>query len=265
MAIELTFGDSAAGALQCACHLPGAAKADLGEVRPLTLALDIGRIGGAHRDIECRRAILYALLADYGGAVADMWAQNRQTVQRLAQAAADREPIRAWISLEAPDELCGLLWLCAHLPATPTPIQVLPVPAWVRKEEVLQRRRGTGELDPAEVPALLGDTLTLSAIERQAAAHRWHELAAQDDPLRALVNGRLMGVPADFYDFCLLRAMPDGPFVEAQVLGRALAGLPGVSDWWLHQRLLDMTAAGALLWVRPATGDHPYSGVLRRA
>ena len=75
-------------------------------------------------------------------------------------------------------------------------------------------------------------------------------------------------MPEDFYDFALLKFLPEGEFVVAEVLGKALAMLPGVSDCWLYLRLSAMRERGLLAEVRPAEGDHPYSGVwksLRRS
>jgi len=104
----------------------------------------------------------------------------------------------------------------------------------------------------------------LSAPRREAYAALWSELAAESAPLRAVVNGRLVGVPEDFYDFALRANIPDGEFPSALLIGKALSFVNGVGHRWLHLRIRHMIGAGELIEVRPANGDHPYSNVLKR-
>lgn len=40
---------------------------------------------------------------------------------------------------------------------------------------------------------------------------KWMELTEDNSPLRAVVNGELVGVPEDFYDFLILREITEAP------------------------------------------------------
>jgi hypothetical protein len=91
------------------------------------------------------------------------------------------------------------------------------------------------------------------------------ELVSEDAPLRAVINGRLMSVPADFYDYTLRAHFPDGVFTVAQAIGRALGmSQLGISDWWYAQRMRRMTESGELEAVRPDRNFY-YTYVRRKA
>lgn len=86
----------------------------------------------------------------------------------------------------------------------------------------------------------------------------------ENAPLRAVVNGSLIGVPKDFYDFALRANMPDGEFKVAQLIGKTLGQISGVGDRWLFLRIQAMLRSGELITVSAVTEDHPYSEVVKR-
>lgn len=83
-------------------------------------------------------------------------------------------------------------------------------------------------------------------------------------PLRAIINGNVIGVPIDFYDFALRANMPDGEFRVAQLIGKSLNQIAGVGDRWLFLRIQAMIQSGELIEVSATTDDHPYLGVIIR-
>lgn len=120
-----------------------------------------------------------------------------------------------------------------------------------------------GELAPEALGAFLPQEKPLGAPQLGALSGMWAALKAEDAPLRALVNGRLVGVPEHFYDPWLLRAIPrTGSFQAAVAIGRALAAVPGVGDAVFVQRLQALLAAGALRMVQPGADGHFYGAVL---
>ena len=76
--------------------------------------------------------------------------------------------------------------------------------------------------------------------------------------MRAVVNGRLCTVPADFYDSFLRRELAAQPeeFHQGQVIGAILGrDLPGISDCWLALRMEVMLQSGELEAVTAAPED----------
>jgi hypothetical protein len=106
----------------------------------------------------------------------------------------------------------------------------------------------------------------VSDIEKHRQSDRWNELKAENAPLRALVNGKLISVPEDFYDHILIRSIPDGEFVMARLIGTVLGKYDlGVGDGWYALRIKKMIAENKLEIVSDADASHPYGKVLRKA
>ena len=70
-------------------------------------------------------------------------------------------------------------------------------------------------------------------------------------PLRAVVNGRVRSVDADFYDDCLRRALPMGRKKVARLIGEILGReQPGVGDTLLANRLRVLLERGEFRMVQ---------------
>ena len=237
------------------------------DVAMVKFDLDIGDIAGTDTGTGHRREVLEMLYGCYPGVPEAIWEKNEQALARLADTKATGEPVRVWVSDASPADQCGLCFLCCLMGEAQTPLSVVRAPRQVEREadNCVIEYRGMGDI-PAEAMGVLAETAQpLTALQRRFLAGRWSDLVRENAPLRANVNGRLMSVGVDFYDFALRRSLPEDEFVMAKLIGLALGGLPGVSDRWLFGRVQAMIDAGELIEVTPATGDHPYSAVLRRS
>ena len=98
--------------------------------------------------------------------------------------------------------------------------------------------QGWGEVSPEEFGAFLPLEQPLTPIVLRMLSDRWHHLQEENAPLRAVVNGRVRSVDADFYDDCLRRALPMGRKKVARLIGEILGReQPGVGDTLLANRL----------------------------
>ena len=107
--------------------------------------------------------------------------------------------------------------------------------------------------------------------KRDRMAHavpEWEALRQENGPLRAVVNGYLRAVPADFYDHALRRVLAEQPeeFHQARAIGLALGKyLPGISDCWLALRMEELLKNGELEAVTEAPEGGPaYHRLLRK-
>ena len=103
-----------------------------------------------------------------------------------------------------------------------------------------------GEVRPGEFGLHLGGAEELTRPVLRMLALEWERLREENAPLRAVVNGRVMGVSEDFYDPVLRRCLTEKPQKVANVLGQALVQLSGVGDWLLARRLRAMVEAGTV-------------------
>ncbi len=245
--------------------LPGAAA----EVAPLVLGLDMGDLSDLG-SLETRRGLLRSLLADWPDWEEDVeqtLTQARETLTRLRAAAGTGEAVRVWMADWCPGDVCGLFYVCDVLRNAEVPLSVIRAPREIlRSDGTLVTYRGIGDFAPKEVGALAAAEAPLSSVQRRAYANRWRELVGENAPLRAVVNGRLMSVPEDHYDFVLRAALPETePIKMGRLLGDALSTLTGVGDGWLYLRLRAMLAAGELRKASPGSGEHPYSALVQKA
>ena len=292
--IELAFGESPAGALKIAKsmklgeHLSGAVAVFGGnknekrdekkpriwsgmtmegsskDVEALTLALDIGDISDMDTGMNARKKLLNDLFADFPGVSDEIWKTNQHALNRIQEARSTLEPIRMWISPSDPVEMCGLYFICHLMLESQTPFSVVRVPIQMEKDNSLIFYRSTGEIPAEEFGAFIKYEEPISQWQRSAYANIWSDLLRDNAPLRAIINGNVIGVPIDFYDFALRANMPDGEFRVAQLIGKSLNQIAGVGDRWLFLRIQAMIQSGELIEVSAATDDHPYLGVIIR-
>jgi hypothetical protein len=292
--IELAFGESPAGALKLAKsmkqgeRLNGAIAVFGGtrkerreakkprywsgitmggsskDVEALTLVLDIGDISDLDTNINARKKLLDDLFVDFPGVPEKIGETNLHTLTRLQDAKATLEPIRMWISERDPAELCGLYFVCRLMVDAQTPLSVVRVPEQIEKDNNIISYCSTGEINSEEFGAFTEYEEPISELQRRVYANIWSDLVRENAPLRAIINGSLIGVPIDFYDFALRANMPDGEFKVAQIIGKTLNQISGVGDRWLFLRIQAMLQSRELITVSGVTEDHPYSEVVKR-
>lgn len=294
--IELAFSESTAGALKVAksmkkgARLQGATAVIGGtakerqeakkpriwkgetmeggsqDVAALSLYFDIGDISDTDGSLEERKKLLQELFSDYPGVADDIWDQSRAALSRLEEAKTTQEPVRIWVCTDNPAEMCGLYFVCRFMAGTATPLFMVRIPERVEKEDRIVAYRGTGDIEPEELSkyAASGTEGPLSRLMHGFFADIWSTLSRENAPLRVVMNGTMMSVPENFYDFALRARMPDGDFRVAQLIGKTLANLPGAGDRWFFLRISAMIRSGELVVVQEATDDHPYSAVIKR-
>lgn len=298
--IELVFGESAAGTLKLAKSmkhgesLSGASsvividginkeqreimrearkprnwsgvsmEGSANDVAALTLALDIGDISDMDSDMNARKKLFDDMFAYGPGASDKLWETNQHTLTRLQAAKATLEPVRMWIYTGDPAEMCALYFVCYLMVDTRTPLSSVCIPTEIEKDDHLVSYRNTGEIIPEELGKYTKYEAPISELRRKVYANIWSGLARENAPLRVIINGRIIGVPKDFYDFMLRANMPEGEFKVAGLIGKTLGQISGLCDSWLFLRIQTMLQAGELIEVSAATADHPYSGVVKR-
>lgn len=246
---------------------------DPADVYGFSLGLSMGDISGSGMDGMRRKALekLFSIYPDPDGeSVEEKIVKGAESSLREACGKAARDGMRVWYS-NGPDELCGLYWLMDRLDGLgyQGEIFLVKLPQWEEREDgTVVQMAGWGEVGPGEWEKYLPLQRRLSPALRRCFSLRWRELQEENAPLRAVVNGRLVSVPENFYDSFLRReidAMPE-EFQEAVLIGRTLGKYQlGVGDCWLGLRVEEMIARGELGAVTQPPKDMPaYHRVLRK-
>ena len=134
-----------------------------------------------------------------------------------------------------------------------------------RVERRLQKERTTGgiayfstvnEVAPNLMPYFYQHRRQLTDTEQAALLTEWTRLQEENTPLRAMVDGKLQSVPADFYDAAILSCVPAEESSAALTVGRAIAKLDEtgnrVGDMLIFARIRALARAGQIVIVHDA-------------
>lgn len=267
--IEVLFGESEAGSMKAAKNKIVIGRVDgptsvwmAGKKRPperpfagwvegtaeevvcLGFMLDIGDIKEPV-DSLYRKNLIYSMYAQ------DQWEQDEAMEEELKQTADiyvkglsrlksfldNGETVRIWYS-DAPYSRCGFYHLCWMLRKYENEIRVVKLPEYAVREKSITIYKNWGEVAAEEFAGFLPYEKKLSKEEIRLYGLLWSELADNNSPLRAVINGRVLGVPEDFYDFLIWKKLTDKPVKEARLIGDILGCFPiSVGDWWYAKRI----------------------------
>lgn len=173
--------------------------------------------------------------------------------------------IRIWKS-NAPYSACGFAYVCDILRNYQCNISVVPLPEYrLTSENSMVIYCDWGEVHPGEFQSFLVHEYHLGEMEKRNQSDLWKELIVENSPLRAIVNGKLISVPEDFYDHLIIRNIPDNEFAMVRLIGDILGRYQlGVSDGWYARRIESMIEAGKLQVVGDKDSSHPYDKILRK-
>lgn len=111
-----------------------------------------------------------------------------------------------------------------------------------------------GETAPNILPYFYKRRRMLTETEQAILLTEWKRMQEENTPLRAMVDGKLQSVPADYYDDIILSGVPAEEGCAALAVGRAIAALDKtgnrVGDMLIFSRIRALGAAGRLEVVR---------------
>lgn len=267
--IEILFGDSEAGSMKAAKNkivvgkvngpvsvwmagkktppqnpFTGWIEGTSEEVICLGFMMDIGNIK-VQMDSPYRRELIYSMYAQ------NQWEQDGETEEELKNAGDvyakelyrlmefldHGEAVRIWYS-DTPYSRCGFYSLCQILKGYENEISAVKLPAHIVRENCIFSYQSWSEVSAEEFAGFLPYEKALSKEEVRMYAKSWSELIEENSPLRAVVNGKVLSVPEDFYDFLIWKRLKNVPLKEARLIGDILGQSQiGVGDWWYNRRI----------------------------
>jgi len=237
------------------------------DVVNIGFSLDVGDISGAIDGNE-RQNIFRKVWGrfDFDNKEQEQFFQNqRKDMEQLISAAKDGIPIRIWKS-NAPYSTCGFYYVCYVLKNIDCNVSVVSLPEYnhVSESEIVAYSHW-GEVAVGKFYQFLPLEKQLSQIEKRIVSDYWHDLMEENAPLRAIINGKLISVPENFYDFIITNNLPDNDFIMARFIGKLLGEYSlGISDSWYALRIDKMIEENKLIVVENKDQSHPYGKVLRK-
>lgn len=243
--IEVTFGDSAGGGLKYARSY----SKELGDIVCLGIMADIGDITEPMFGEYRYRLLCRMLYQEQWGKDAEMKAELKtlgkhyaKEYLRLKRGLKDGEPVRVWIS-DSPFSMCGFFWLSGLLAKYNAEVCVVEMSRFnertaAESDRTLTVRCDWGECEPSEFASALPLARRIPRTELISNLIEWQRLVNDNAPLRTVIAGRVVSVPASFYDFLIWRYLGRKPIREAVLIGKILGeNQLGVGDWWYAQRI----------------------------
>lgn len=214
-------------------------KGEIGEVLCISGLFDIGNIHTPF-DSDIRKQI-YFEMNKYTTSKEEMevdWNRLQENLICLKKYAEKKEKFRIWYS-NAPHSICGFYFICNFLEEYHCKISIIQLP----KEFIIPKGLRTNilmrELEPKLLYQCLDLEKELQHIQIIHYSNEWNMLLEDNSPLRALINGQLIGVPVDFYDFMIRKVMPKEEIKVITLIANVLDCYEiGISDIWLYKRIL---------------------------
>ena len=200
---------------------------------------------------------------DFSRIGAELMETARKSLERVRSA---REPVRIWTSRN-PDEFCGFCHILTELPKD-ADIRVVELPEYEVLGNEIRTYSGWGEISPYELGRFQTLERPLSITERRYFSMLWRTIQMENSPLRAMVNGQLLSVGADFYDSIILRELEKQPreFHEGRLIGEILGRYRlGLGDSLIALRIEEFISRGMLTPATEPMEDRPiYHRYLRK-
>lgn len=240
------------------------------EVICLGFLLDIGDIKEEITG-RYRRAFIYSMYSQ------EQWGRDEEIdaelqkmgeaycneMTRLQDYLADGESIRVWYS-DAPYSLCGFYHLCSILQKYDNEVRGVKLPEHKVRSNFITSYTNWGQVAAEEFAGFLPYEKEISREEIRMYASLWSDLREDNSPLRAVVNGKVMGVPESFYDFIIWKSLTKEPIKEARLLGNILGcNQIGIGDWWYAKRIEAFIEQGKIVVVEDA--PNKYARIICKA
>ncbi len=262
--IEVLFGESEAGGMKIALRR-GKMR---GDVICLPLMLDIGDISKPVLSAERRDLIFGMLYQEQFGADNEMKSELQKLggaysreLLRLKEHLKNNESLRIWYD-ETPYSICGMMWLCSKLLSYKGKIYTVKLSRLYIDGDTAVEYSGWGELDPDRLAEMQIFHNRMLRPEIRVNAMHWEHLKQENAPLRAVVNGSVIGVPEDFYDFLIWKYLGIEPIREAVLISKILVkNRLGVGDWWYAYRIDKFIQQGNIEIVE--NSDKKYERLIR--
>lgn len=209
------------------------------DIISIGFSLDIGDISGKIDSHERQKVFTstYGLYST-GTQVKEFFDKQVQDLEKLLSSAKKGHTIRIWKS-NAPFSVCAFAFICNLLKDIDCEIKVISLPEYHKiSSDTIASYSSWAEILPEEFHEFLSLEKDFTEIEKIIFGHLWEDLKAENAPLRALVNGKLISVPEDFYDHLIIKNIPDREFFKIELIGEVLGkyGL-GVGDSWFDLRI----------------------------
>ena len=240
--MEIVFGFAEKGTLKrmkSEGYLPSDHS---GSILALNLGLDIGNIQESPVDGSRRHLIEESFFSDQwdisdSNEFLEYWEKIKTEFDTFLEMAKSGTAARSF---------CGYMYAVTMLSKYNCRISAVHLPCYGDGEE-LTPLINWGNIQPESLPSYLKYEREVPLHEQKRVLALWKKLREENAPLRANVNGYIIGVPENFYDSLILSKLDSSPFEVADLILSVFKSFPlGISDYIIANRLKELVRIGIL-------------------
>lgn len=248
--MEIVFGFAERGLIESA-KIDGYLPSDrFDDILVLCMGLDIGDIKKSLIG-DSRKQIMKESFFSDEWTVPDnqdfliCWEKIESGFEAFHKMAKQGVPARIWYS-DTPNSLCGYIYTVAQLSKYNCKISAVHLPRYSDGNSLTPLIEWT-DISPESLSNFLKFEREVDMDEQKTISALWEKLKADNAPLRAYVNGYVIGVPENFYDSLIISEMGCSPFEVADIILGMFKDFPlGISDYIIAKRLKEMIRLGIL-------------------
>lgn len=242
---------------------------DPNDVICLNFYLDIGDISG-EVDNEKRKKLNFEIFYNpFENSDENLvnfekeWIKKLDNLKRFKSCVENGEDIRIWWS-DAPNEACGFYFVNSILENYNCNVTYIKLPKYrILSDETVASYSSWQDIMPGKFHEFISLETKIYKSLCNTYALEWKEMKIQNASLRAIVNGKLMSVNEDFYDYLLRNNIPNSEFKVAHLISNVMTkNQIGVIDWWYVQRIKNMIENKELKIV--SENDFYYETILKK-
>lgn len=120
---------------------------------------------------------------------------------------------------------------------------------FVTSDNALAIISGLGDLTPENIDEfnLFDLEKSVSKNRRTAYSYYWRDLRSENNPIRAVINGKCISQSIDFYDRFILLNLSDERFRKIiRVIGETIGNYPFAPEWWYRHHIDYLVSKGSL-------------------
>jgi hypothetical protein len=191
------------------------------------------------------------------------WIKRLSDLKKFKSCVENGENIRIWWS-DAPNETCGFYFANSILNNYSCNVTAIKLPKYrILSDESVAIYSSWQDIMSGKFYEFIPLQTEINKALHNTFAYEWEEQKIKNTSLRAVVNGKLMGVNEDFYDLLLRNYIPNNEFKVARLIGKVMTeNQIGVSDWWYVQRIKKMIENKELTIV--SEDDFYYETILKK-
>lgn len=259
--LEVVFNESEKGGILQAKASHGESK----EIVNIGFFLEMGDIRGKVEGKERQDVYNQILGKQYSDNENKerIFVAQREDMETLLTAANAGETIRIWKS-NAPYSICGFYYVCNLLKDIDCPINTVILPNYVHSnDQTLITYNNWGEIEPEKIYDLMTFEESVSVLEKRTVSDCWEALKKENAPLRVIVNGKLISVPENFYDFIIIQNLPTNEFRVGELIAKLMMEYNlNVTDSWYALRIDKLIKEDKLMIIENNT--HSYGRILKK-